>query len=152
MPIYNSYEEAMMAMGVGEHTQGLKPQQIEQYRFYEQQVEKYGQYDPGILANGAHYGDESPFASDGLICANCVYYQNNACEIVQGNIAPNGICKFWIIPESKLQNTTPVDADMILQIQELLMSGMSNEEIMLELPNITEEDIVMAAAEAARTN
>jgi uncharacterized protein (DUF433 family) len=42
--------------------------------------------------------------------------------------------------------------ELMARIQELLMSGMSNADIMAELPGITVEDIVAAAAEAARRN
>lgn len=150
--IYDSYESALAAMSDGTvAVEGLKPQQSEQYRFYESQVATYGLYDPGILANGAHYGANSPFADQGLICANCVFYRENACEIVSGQIAANGICKFWIIPESTLQ-TSQEQADRAAKLQELLMSGMSNEEIMLEMPGVTVEDIVFAAEQAVRLN
>ena len=98
--IYSTLEQAQMAMN--QTNTDLLPIQQEQYQFHESQVEKYGQYDPGIGAYGAHYGPNSPFASEGLICANCVYYEAGACEIVSGSIAANGICKFWIIPESSL--------------------------------------------------
>lgn len=152
MAIYPTREEAMLAMGMEDSIQGLKPQQVEQYYFYESQVKKYGLYDQGIQANGAHYGEESPFADKGLICANCVYYQNNACEIVTGYIAAQGICKFWIIPEDKLASTEQTPAVDTAMIQDLLMSGLTNEQIMLEMPGVTEEDIVAAAAEAARAN
>jgi len=102
MSIYSSLEQARQAMILGD-VRELQPIQQEQYNFHESQVATYGQYDPGIGAYGAHYGPESPFANEGLICANCVYYEAGLCEIVQGNIAPGGICKFWIIPESRLQ-------------------------------------------------
>jgi len=99
--IYTTLESAEQAL-MPQDTLDLKPQQQSQYQFHELQVAEYGQYDQGILANGAHYGAESPFAIEGIVCANCVYYENGACEIVQGLIAPAGICKFWIIPESTL--------------------------------------------------
>jgi uncharacterized protein (DUF433 family) len=38
------------------------------------------------------------------------------------------------------------------QIQEMIMTGMTNSEIMSALPGITVEDIVYAASEAARNN
>lgn len=149
--IYSSYEQAQLAMGHSANQLELKPQQVEQYNFYEYQAKKYGQYDPGILANGAHYGPESPFADQGLVCANCVYYANNACEIVAGTIQPQGICKFWIIPEHLLAEKQ-IDSEQQTQIQDLLMSGMSNEEIMAEMPDISLDDIVAAAEAAARSN
>lgn len=151
--IYGTYEAALAAMSNGtvETVEGLKPQQTEQYRFYESQVATYGLYDPGILANGAHYGPNSPFADQGLICANCVFYRENACEIVSGQIAAKGICKFWIIPESYLQDSEQ-STDQTAKLQELLMSGMTNEEIIEAMPGATVEDIVSAAADAARSN
>jgi uncharacterized protein (DUF433 family) len=38
------------------------------------------------------------------------------------------------------------------QIQEMIMTGMTNVEIMAAMPGITVEDIVYAASEAARNN
>ena len=52
---------------------------------------------------GAHYMAESPFAERGMKCANCVlYYGGGACEVVEGEIAPEGVCKLWIIPEERM--------------------------------------------------
>lgn len=149
--IYATMEEALAAMRQPDNTSELQPVQIAQYEAYEIIVEEYGQYDKGIGAYGAHYAEENPFVNEGLICSNCVFYANNACEIVAGNIAPNAICKFWIIPESKLQSNES-NLETVKKIQELLMSGMTNQEIMSEMPGITVEDIVSAAAEAARSN
>jgi len=51
----------------------------------------------------AHYMPESPFAGQGMVCSNCAFYQGpTACEIVEGEIQPGALCKFWIIPASKL--------------------------------------------------
>lgn len=100
--IYTTLEQAQQAM-IPSDIAELQSIQQAQYHFHEAQVAEYGQYDQGIDAYGAHYGSNSPFASEGIICANCVYYEQGLCEIVQGNINPQGICKFWIIPESLLQ-------------------------------------------------
>jgi len=52
---------------------------------------------------GAHYMEASPFAERGMKCANCVFYEGGgACEIVNGEIAPEGLCKLWIIPEERM--------------------------------------------------
>lgn len=52
----------------------------------------------------ADYMDKNPFASRGIACRNCVYFEEDgSCEIVKGAISPNAICKLWIIPEEKLQ-------------------------------------------------
>ena len=56
----------------------------------------------------AHYMPESPFAGQGMVCSNCAFYQGPAaCEIVEGEIAPGALCKFWIIPASKLSAPEP---------------------------------------------
>lgn len=49
----------------------------------------------------AHYIDESPFVDEGLACLNCVAYcpEVGGCYWVEGAIAPEGICKLWVIPE-----------------------------------------------------
>jgi hypothetical protein len=49
----------------------------------------------------AHYIDESPFLDEGLACYNCVAYcpEVGGCYWVEGSIAPEGICKLWVIPE-----------------------------------------------------
>jgi len=52
--------------------------------------------------SGAHYMAESPFAESGMRCANCLMYEGGACEVVEGEIAPEGVCKLWVIPASKL--------------------------------------------------
>jgi hypothetical protein len=74
------------------------PKQQALYATYEQLVETTGMFNQGVDGDGAHYGPESPFANEGLICANCVFYEGGQkCELVSGNIAPGGICKLWII-------------------------------------------------------
>jgi len=56
----------------------------------------------------AHYMPESPFAGQGMVCSNCAFYQGPAaCEIVEGEILPGALCKFWIIPASKLAQAAP---------------------------------------------
>jgi hypothetical protein len=45
-----------------------------------------------------------------------------------------------------------IDAGTLKQIQDMIMEGMTNAEIMAALPGVTVEDIVYAAAEAARNN
>jgi hypothetical protein len=81
----------------------LNPRQYVMYEKYEKIAEKFGLWDQGIGANGAHYVAESPFASEGMVCSNCVFYEGGKrCEIVSGQIEPNAICKLWIISESLL--------------------------------------------------
>jgi len=65
-------------------------------------VENNGQWNQGYV-NGAHYMEASPFAKDGIACANCIFYEGGGgCEIVSGEINPAGVCKFWVIPEERM--------------------------------------------------
>ena len=84
----------------------LSPIQQAQYEALEQIVEVHGKWDQSAKANGAHYApaDKNPFVKQGMICANCVFYEGGrGCEIVSGEIEPNAICKLWIIHEKYIQ-------------------------------------------------
>ena len=66
--------------------------------------ETFGAFDQSSGPDGAHYAAPSPFADKGLICQNCVYYRGpRGCQLVNGDIDPNGICKLWIIPGSLIK-------------------------------------------------
>lgn len=96
--------EEEMLEGLSEMAEkGLTPRQYAMYDLYEKIADKFGVWNQGTGADGAHYVAESPFASEGMICSNCVYYEGGKrCEIVEGEIEPNGICKLWIIREGLL--------------------------------------------------
>ena len=96
------YEE--MLEGLAEMIEmGLNPRQFAMYDIFEKMAEKFGMWNQGIGADGAHYVAESPFADQGMICSNCVFYEGGKrCEIVEGEIEPNGICKLWVIRENLL--------------------------------------------------
>jgi HK97 family phage prohead protease len=56
-------------------------------------------------ADGAHYMAASPFASRGMMCGNCVFFNDGgSCDIVEGQIAEKGLCKLWVIPEERLSD------------------------------------------------
>jgi hypothetical protein len=77
------------------------------YDATEQIVERLGRFDRGSGADGAHYmdGDDNPFVAEGMNCANCVAFRGGrACEWVEGDISPNGLCKLWIIPEDLMSH------------------------------------------------
>lgn len=82
----------------------LNERQVALYDMYESIVEEYGVFDRGIGANGAHYAEaaQNPFKDEGMVCKNCVFFLANRCEIIDGDIEDEAICKFWIIPESLL--------------------------------------------------
>lgn len=80
-------------------------------------VEVFGKFDQSTGADGAHYVAESPF--DGLACSSCLFYEGaRSCEVVAGDIAPEGVCKLWIIPAALLpgsegtDTTEPMRSDM----------------------------------------
>lgn len=84
---------------------GLNPRQFVMYETLEQIAEEFGLWNQGAGADGAHYMAENPFVSEGLNCANCVFYEGGRkCEIVEGDIAPTAICKLWIIREELIQS------------------------------------------------
>ena len=66
-------------------------------------VAQFGLFDQSSGPNGAHYMPDNPFAADGLACASCVFYEGaRSCEAVAGDIAPDAVCKLWIIPADLL--------------------------------------------------
>lgn len=82
----------------------LNPRQKAMYEMYEQIAEKFGKWNQGTGADGAHYVPKSPFKSEGMICSNCEYFQGGkGCEIVEGNIEADAICKLWIIKETLIK-------------------------------------------------
>jgi HK97 family phage major capsid protein/HK97 family phage prohead protease len=81
------------------------------YEAYEEVADELGAFDQGSGAHGSHYMPNSPFASAGLVCANCAFYAGaRACEIVEGDIDPAGLCKFWIIPERLVSESPETEA------------------------------------------
>lgn len=86
---------------------GFTPRQMMQYENDEKVVELFGMYTQDSSADGAHYMAESPFVAEGLVCSSCVFYDGaRSCEIVEGDIAPEGICKKWIIPDRLIVGDT----------------------------------------------
>jgi HK97 family phage prohead protease len=83
------------------------------YGDLESLVEIFGQFDKTNGAQGSHYmdGDMNPFIDEGLMCSSCAFYEGpRGCEVVAGDIDPNGLCKFWLIPE-QLLNIEPADVE-----------------------------------------
>jgi HK97 family phage portal protein len=77
----------------------LSPQNQALYDAQEDIVRKKGRWSQ----SDAHYQERNPFASRGIHCRNCVYYEEGGtCEIVKGSIRPDAICKLWIIPDERL--------------------------------------------------
>jgi len=55
----------------------------------------------------AHYMSDTPFHNTGICCANCVAYEGGRrCEWVEGEIAPCGVCKLHVIPQTLVSMPT----------------------------------------------
>jgi HK97 family phage prohead protease len=90
----------------------LSPRQKAQYEATEGVVELFGQFSQGVDADGAHYAAVSPYAADGMVCSSCVFFEGGrGCEVVAGDIAPEGICKLWVIPADLMTNPEPMVED-----------------------------------------
>jgi hypothetical protein len=87
-------------------TDEISDRQEALYEVLEQVAYTFGKFDQSTGADGAHYVEKSPF--EGMVCSNCVFFRGGRkCEIVTGDIAPEAICKFWIIP----QNLLPAESE-----------------------------------------
>lgn len=82
----------------------LSKRQRVMYEFFEIIAKKMGKWNQGIGSDGAHYTEKNPFGDQGMKCINCSFFQGgNRCEIVEGDIAPEAICKLWVIREDLLK-------------------------------------------------
>lgn len=77
-------------------------------------VDEYGPWPQGG-PEGAHYIEISPFAERGMKCSNCVFFEAGACEVVQGSISENGICKLWVIPEDKMSEESKRSESAVIE-------------------------------------
>jgi hypothetical protein len=75
---------------------------------------QFGMFKQDSGADGAHYfdGSKNPFKSEGVMCKNCIFYNEDAaqCIVVEGSIDPEGLCKLWVIPEDELSETPEYEA------------------------------------------
>lgn len=96
-------------MEMGEDRSLMTTRQIAHYEATEKVVELFGEFTQDSGPDGAHYMPESPFPD--LNCANCVAYMSaaRACEWVEGEVAPGGLCKLWIIPEARMTGAESVE-------------------------------------------
>lgn len=69
--------------------------------------QKLGPWDKGIGGDGAHYMSpaQNPFQSSGMACKNCAFWNAAAasCGVVAGKVEAEGLCKLWVIDESRLR-------------------------------------------------
>ena len=53
--------------------------------------------------DGCQYSPKSQWAARGIKCENCIFYnEGGVCDIVSGEVAGEGLCRFWQIPEEKI--------------------------------------------------
>ena len=77
----------------------LTPQDAELEEAQDEIAAKEGKWEK----DSAHYVYPNPFAGRGIKCANCTHYSGDgACDVVEGTIDPDAICKLWVIPQEKI--------------------------------------------------
>jgi hypothetical protein len=93
----------------------------------------------------------NPDVPAGQNCANCEYFKPGELYCTKFDAPVRAV--YWCAKWEPYEETASVmTADIMVQIQEMIMTGMTNAEIIAAIPGITVEDIVTAAAEAARNN
>ena len=96
----------------------VSPRQKAHYEAVEGVVELFGQFNQGIDADGAHYAAVSPYAAEGLVCSSCSFFEGpRACEVVSGDIAPEGICKLWVIPADLLNGS---ESEPVVEVEPMV--------------------------------
>jgi len=78
----------------------LNGRQLAQYGDTEAVVEVFGQYSQDHSGDGCNYEISPANQEHGLVCGSCVFFMDGMCEVVSGEIAAEGLCKFFIIPDS----------------------------------------------------
>ena len=106
-------------------------------------VDEFGPWPQGGPA-GAHYIEVSPFAERGMKCSNCIFFEAGACEVVQGSISENGICKLWVIPEGKMSEESKRSASVVAE------AATEPEAVAVEEPTVTEKMPVVDEGLAAQ--
>lgn len=86
-----------------------KPNQIAQINAMDSIVSEYGKFGKSIFESHYIPANMNGFLQSGLACSSCAYYNPAGdCEIVYGEIEPNGICKFWVIPNHLINEPMPI--------------------------------------------
>ena len=119
----------------------LNERQVVMYDMYESIVEEYGVFDRGIGANGAHYvsAENNPFKAEGMACKNCVFYLANRCEIIDGEIEEDALCKLWIIPEASMVMEAPVEEEEMEESEPAPMEPSDEEMLTAKTQAMTRE-------------
>jgi HK97 family phage prohead protease len=105
----------------------LNERQLTQYENTEDVVEKFGQYSQDHSSNGCNYETSPANQEHGLVCGSCVFFMENTCHVVSGDIAADGLCKLFIIPDS-LATVHPdepeveVDPEPVVEVEPVVQS------------------------------
>ena len=86
----------------------LSPNNYDLYEALEKIVGENGPW-PQDGPDGCGYAKKSQMGNVGMMCQNCVFFNSGGtCDIVEGEIAEEGLCRFWIIPNEKLSMEEPL--------------------------------------------
>jgi len=103
LDLYRSVYGQRVERAMDDSIYSFAPRQQALYKALEDVVEIHGKFDQSTGNDGAHYVTDNPFAAAGMLCSNCAFFEGpRACELVEGDVAPEAVCKFWVIPEELL--------------------------------------------------
>lgn len=128
----------------------LSPANLAHAESLEGIADEYGPWPQGGPA-GAHYIELSPFAERGMKCSNCVFFEAGACEVVQGSISENGVCKLWVIPEEKMNEESSKRSDAAV-VEEPAPVAEENVAAVAEEPAPPADDALAAKIKLAELN
>jgi hypothetical protein len=142
---------------IDEHILEMMGEEKERLPFIDPNPQVGRLYPDGEIINSnlpaAYQPASNPDVPLGQNCGNCEYYKPGEMYCTKFDAPVRAVfwCAKWE-PYEEESYTTGLNADVAKQIQEMIMTGMTNVEIMAAMPGITVEDIVYAASEAARNN
>jgi hypothetical protein len=93
----------------------------------------------------------NPDVPPGQNCGNCEYYKPGELYCTKFDAPVRAVfwCAKW---EGYEQDVSVMTAEIKAEIQQMIMTGMTNADIIAQFPGLTVEDIATAAADAARNN
>ena len=96
----------------------LNDRQKAQYENTESVVEVFGQYTQDHSADGCNYEISPANQEHGLVCGRCVFFMEGMCEVVSGEIAAEGLCKLFVIPDSlQTVHDDEVEVEPVVEVE-----------------------------------
>ena len=141
---------------IDEHILEMMGEEKERLPFIDPNPQVGRVYPDGEIINSnlpaAYQPASNPDVPEGQNCGNCEYYKPGELYCTKFDAPVRAVywCAKWEPYEEEY--ASDIDADIMKQIQDMIMTGMTNADIMAALPGVTVEDIVYAASEAARNN